>query len=144
MVYSDNIQFEGRDSGTTDMFITIDEADARPIYVQVAEEIKALIARGELAQGAQLPPVRQLAADLGVNLNTVATAYRELQGEGLLSIRHGAGAVVASRTARDKSEEELRKPLRAALTGLVLAGLPRVEIMNLVQSELRGLLKGAK
>jgi len=126
------------------MFITIDESDARPIYVQVAEEIKALIARGELAQGAQLPPVRQLAADLGVNLNTVATAYRELQGEGLLSIRHGAGAVVASRTARDKSEEELRKPLRAALTGLVLAGLPRVEIMNLVQSELRALLKGAK
>jgi GntR family transcriptional regulator len=126
------------------MFVTIDEADPRPIYVQVAEEIKALIARGELAQGAQLPPVRQLAADLGVNLNTVATAYRELQGEGLLSIRHGAGAVVASRTARDRSEEELRKPLRAALTGLVLAGLPRVEIMNLVQSELRALLKGAK
>jgi GntR family transcriptional regulator len=126
------------------MFITIDEGDARPIYVQVAEEIKALIARGELAEGAQLPPVRQLAADLGVNLNTVATAYRELQGEGLLSIRHGAGAVVASRTARDKSEEELRKPLRAALTGLVLAGLPRVEIMNLVQSELRALLKGVK
>jgi len=126
------------------MFITIDEADARPIYRQVAEEIKALIARGELAEGAQLPPVRQLAADLGVNLNTVATAYRELQGEGLLAIRHGAGAVVLSRTARDKSEEELRKPLRAALTGLVLAGLPRVEIMNLVQSELRALLKGAK
>ena len=126
------------------MFITIDEADARPIYVQVAEEIKALIARGELAEGAPLPPVRQLASDLGVNLNTVATAYRELQGEGLLSIRHGAGAVVASRTAQAKSEEELRRPLRAALTGMVLAGLPRVEIMNLVQSELRALLKGAK
>jgi GntR family transcriptional regulator len=126
------------------MFITIDEADSRPIYAQVAEEIRALIARGELTEGAQLPPVRQLAADLGVNLNTIATAYRELQGEGLLSIRHGAGATVASRTARDKSEEELRKPLRAALTGLVLAGLPRVEIMNLVQSELRALLKGAK
>src|SRR5215210_3284717 len=104
------------------MFITIDEADARPIYVQVAEEIKALIARGELAQGAQLPPVRQLASDLGVNLNTIATAYRELQGEGLLSIRHGSGAIVSSRTARGRGEEELRKPVRAALTGLVLAG----------------------
>src|ERR1044071_8910410 len=144
MVYSNNIQFKGRALGGEAMFITIDEADARPIYVQVAEEIKALIARGELGEGAQLPPVRQLASDLGVNLNTVATAYRELQAEGLLNIRHGAGAVVASRTARDKSEEEWRKPLRAALTGLVLAGLPRVEIMNLVQSELRGLLKGAK
>jgi len=126
------------------MFVTIDETDPRPIYAQVAEEIRGLIARGELGEGAQLPPVRQLASDLGVNLNTVATAYRELQGEGLLSIRHGAGAVVASRTARDKSEEELRRPLRAALTGMVLAGLPRVEIMNMVQSELRALLKGAK
>ena len=126
------------------MHIVVDEGDGRPIYRQVADEIRALIARGELREGAGLPPVRQVAADLGVNLNTVATAYRELQGEGLLSIRHGAGAVVASRTARDKSEEELRKPLRAALTGLVLAGLPRVEIMNLVQSELRALLKGAK
>lgn len=124
------------------MFITIDEADARPIYRQVADEIKALIARGELAEGAALPPVRQLAADLGVNLNTVATAYRELQAEGLLSIRHGSGAAVASRTARERGEDELRKPLRAALTGLVLAGLPRGEILNIVRSELGALLKG--
>jgi GntR family transcriptional regulator len=129
---------------TPGMYVTIDESDPRPIYVQVAEEIRGLIARGELAEGAPLPPVRQLAADLGVNLNTVANAYRELQGEGLVSIRHGAGASVASRTARDKSEEELRRPLRAALTGMVLAGLPRLEIMNLVQSELRVLLKGAE
>lgn len=126
------------------MYITVDEADPRPIYRQVADEIKALIAGGVLREGAQLPPVRQLAADLGVNLNTVATAYRELQDEGLLSIRHGAGAVVSSRTARDRSAEELRRPLRAALTGMVLAGLPRVEIMNIVQSELRGLLKGGR
>jgi GntR family transcriptional regulator len=127
------------------MHITIDERDARPIYRQVVDEIKTLIALGELREGAALPPVRQLAADLGVNLNTVAAAYRELQGEGLLSIRHGAGAVVASRTARErKSAEELRKPLRAALTGLVLAGMRRVEIMDAVQSELRGLLKGVK
>jgi GntR family transcriptional regulator len=110
----------------------------------VADELRALIAGGALREGEHLPPVRQLAADLGVNLNTVATAYRELQGEGLLAIRHGAGAVVASRTARDRSEEELRRPLRAALTGMVLAGLPRVEIMNIVQSELRGLLKGGR
>lgn len=126
------------------MHITVDEADPRPIYRQVAAEIRGLIASGALREGAQLPPVRQLAADLGVNLNTVATAYRELQAEGLLSIRHGAGAVVSSRTARGRGEEELRRPLRAALTGMVLAGLPRVEIMNIVQSELRGLLRGGK
>src|SRR5918912_3844137 len=98
------------------MYIGVDEGDRRPIYRQVADEIRALIARGELREGAALPPVRQVAADLGVNLNTVATAYRELQREGLINVRHGAGAVVTSRTSRETSEEELRKPLRAALT----------------------------
>jgi GntR family transcriptional regulator len=124
------------------MYIVVDENDRRPIYQQVVDEIKALIARGELKEGTTLPPVRQVAADLGVNLNTVATAYRELQREGLINVRHGSGAVVASRTAQEKTEDELRKPLRAALTQFVLAGLPRTEIMAIVGEELRGLLKG--
>lgn len=123
------------------MYITVDEQDARPVYRQVADEIKTLIARGELREGAQLPPVRQLAGDLGVNLNTIAAAYRELQVEGLLEIRHGAGAHVASRTANQRTADELRRPLRAALTSLVLAGLPRAEIMSIVGEELRGLLR---
>jgi len=125
------------------MLITINSEDQRPIYQQIVDAIKALIARGELAQGAVLPPVRQVAADLGVNLNTVAAAYRELQGEGLLTVRHGSGAVVISRTAAGKKDEELRTPLRIALTQLVLAGLPRAQIMNMVAEELRSLLKGA-
>jgi GntR family transcriptional regulator len=65
------------------MYITIDESDRRPVYRQVADEIKGLIARGELREGMALPPVRQVADDLGVNLNTIAAAYRELQKEGL-------------------------------------------------------------
>lgn len=124
------------------MYIVVDENDSRPIYRQVVDEIKALIARGELSEGAPLPPVRQVAADLGVNLNTIATAYRELQREGLISVRHGSGAVVSSRTnVIEKTDGELRKPLRAALTQLVLAGLPKTEIMTIVSDELRGLLK---
>lgn len=126
------------------MYITVDAGDRRPIYQQVADGIKALIARGELREGASLPPVRQLAADLGVNLNTVATAYRELQNEGLITVKHGSGAVVASRTATEQTQDQLRTPLRTALTQLVLAGLPRAEIMSIVADELRGLLKGAK
>jgi GntR family transcriptional regulator len=126
------------------MLIVIDEKDRRPIYQQVVDEIKALIARGELREGAALPPVRQVASDLGVNLNTIATAYRELQTEGLIAIRHGAGAVVTSRTSSEKTDDQLRKPLRAALTQMALAGLPRAEIMTIVTDELRGLLKGAR
>ena len=126
------------------MYITVDADDRRPIYQQVADGIKALIAKGDLREGEALPPVRQLAADLGVNLNTIATAYRELQGEGLITVRHGSGAVVASRTSVERTEDELRKPLRTALTQLVLAGLPRGEIMSIVADELRALLKGAR
>jgi GntR family transcriptional regulator len=141
MVYGDTIQFDG---GTDVMFIVVDEGDSRPIYRQVVDEIKALIARGELREGTALPPVRQVAADLGVNLNTIATAYRELQREGLISVRHGAGAIVSSSTAQEKTDDELRKPLRAALTQFVLAGLPKTEIMAIVTEELRGLLRGGK
>ncbi|MBD0372505.1 MAG: GntR family transcriptional regulator [Pyrinomonadaceae bacterium] len=126
------------------MFIVIDENDRRPIYQQVADGIRALIARGELREGAQLPPVRQLASDLGVNLNTIATAYRELQSEGLITVRHGSGALVASSRSVARAEAELRKPLRTVLTQLVLAGMARAEIMGMVAEELRALLKGAK
>ena len=125
------------------MFITIRPDDPRPIYQQIVDAIKALIAQGKLVEGAPLPPVRQVAADLGVNLNTVAAAYRLLQDEGLLAVRHGSGAVVASRTVVGQEDEKLRTPLRTALTQLVLAGLPRARIMAMVAAELRSLLKGA-
>lgn len=119
------------------MYITIDEADRRPVYRQIAEEIKTLIARGELEEGATLPPVRQIATDLGVNLNTIAAAYRELQKEGLVRVRHGAGAFVTARQVSQQSDVELRKALRASLTHLALAGLPRSEILAIVNEELR-------
>jgi GntR family transcriptional regulator len=124
------------------MQIRIDAKDGRPIYRQVADEIKTLIASGELREGAPLPPVRQLAADLGVNLNTVATAYRELQTEGLITVRHGSGAVVSSRKTTTASRDDMRRAVRAVLAQMVLAGMRRSEIAGLVADELRGLTKG--
>lgn len=123
------------------MYITIDESDRRPIYRQVADEIKGLIARGELREGMALPPVRQVAHDLGVNLNTIAAAYRELQKEGLVKVRHGAGALVSARRVAQQNDNELRKSLRASLAHLVLAGLPRSEIMEIVNEEMRDLFR---
>jgi GntR family transcriptional regulator len=125
-------------------FLTIDTASRKPIYEQLADGLKALIARGELKEGVTLPPVRQLAADLGVNLNTVAVAYRQLQSEGLITVRHGSGAVVSSRTTTEQPDGELRKPLRAALTQLVLSGLSVAGIMRMVADELSFLTKRAK
>lgn len=126
------------------MFLTIDTTDSRPIYQQVADGIKELIARGKLGEGAALPPVRQLAADLGVNLNTIATAYRELQEDGLLVIKHGSGSVVASRTTTERSRDDLLRPLRTALTELVLAGLSPSRILNMVARELSVVAKETK
>jgi GntR family transcriptional regulator len=126
------------------MIISIDTADRRPIYQQVVDEIKSLIAKGALKEGDTLPPVRQVAADLGVNLNTIAAAYRELQSEGLINVRHGAGAYVAARTAglvSRQDRQEMLKPLRAALTQLVLAGYSRQEITAIISDELADLLK---
>jgi GntR family transcriptional regulator len=126
------------------MFLTISTNDPRPIYLQVADGIKELIARGKLAEGASLPPVRQLAADLGVNLNTIATAYRQLQEDGLIVIKHGSGSVVTSRTITDRSQDELLRPLRTALTELVLAGLSSSKILRMVVRELSMVGKESK
>lgn len=123
------------------MYITIDERDRRPLYQQVADEIKGLIAAGELSEGSSLPPVRQVAADLGVNLNTVAFAYRRLQQEGLIKVKHGSGAVVISRIAGQKADEQVQAQLRAALTELILAGLTRAEISALVNQALNTLVR---
>lgn len=123
------------------MYITIDERDRRPLYQQIVDEIKALIAAGELPEGSPLPPVRQVAADLGVNLNTIAHAYRQLQHQGLVKIRHGAGAIVSSRRLSETTEEQLRSQLSTALTHLALAGLKLAEVKVLVETELIRLFK---
>ena len=122
--------------------LTIDTRDPRPIYQQVVDGIKEAIARGEVREGESLPPVRQLASDLGVNLNTIATAYRELQSEGLITVKHGSGSVVTSRRATERDEGELLRPLRVGLTQLVLAGLTPAKIMDIVARELRTVTKG--
>ena len=126
------------------MFLTIDTQDPRPIYQQIVDGVKEAIARGQLAEGTSLPSVRQLAADLGVNLNTIATAYRELQKDGLVAIKHGSGCVVTSRHAAERSRDELVRPLRTALTELVLAGVPSKKILSLVARELSAVAKGNK
>ena len=122
------------------MYITIDETDRRPLYQQIVDEIKSLIAAGELPEGASLPPVRQVAADLGVNLNTVAFAYRELQKAGLIKVKHGAGAVVVAQVIPQAAEERLQAKLMPALTDLILAGLTRAEVMTVVNNALNKLI----
>ncbi|HKO97759.1 MAG TPA: GntR family transcriptional regulator [Pyrinomonadaceae bacterium] len=121
------------------MYITIDETDRRPIYQQVVDEIKAIIAAGELPEGSALPPVRQVAADLGVNLNTIAFAYRKLQAAGLIRIKHGSGAVVITRVAPKSDEERFQSKLMPVLTDMVLAGMTKSEVLAMVSTSLKKL-----
>ncbi|MGA2350008.1 MAG: GntR family transcriptional regulator [Terracidiphilus sp.] len=118
------------------MFLTLQANDKRPIYQQITDGIKSLIAGGDLREGVTLPSVRQVAGDLGVNLNTVAVAYRQLQDEGFVTVRHGAGAVITSRTPRPVDKTELYQPLRTVLTQLILAGLTEHEIEEAVHQQL--------
>ena len=117
------------------MFLTIDTEDKRPLYQQIVDAIKELIAREDLIEGAPLPSMRQMAADLGINLNTIATAYRELERDGLVAIKHGSGCVVASHST-ERTQKELVRPLRAALTDLVLAGISPTKITEMVLRQL--------
>jgi GntR family transcriptional regulator len=73
----------------------IDHKSGVPIYVQIMNHVKHLIATGALTHGQQLPTIRQLAVDITVNLNTVAHAYAELEREGLLTIQRGRGTFIA-------------------------------------------------
>ena len=109
------------------MLITIDAADARPIYVQIMDEIKRAVVLGTVKSDDPLPSVRQLAGDLRVNPNTVQQAYRELERDGLVYVRRGQGTFVSSeggsQTGRERrelagmvAERALREAYRNGLT----------------------------
>jgi GntR family transcriptional regulator len=76
------------------MLLAINTADARPIYVQIMDEVRRGLVLGTLKPEDALPSVRQLAADLRVNQNTVAQAYRELEREGVVYVRRGQGTFI--------------------------------------------------
>ncbi|MGW7043730.1 GntR family transcriptional regulator [Streptomyces avermitilis] len=75
--------------------VRVDTSGPVPPYEQIRAQLAALITTGRLPEGERLPPVRQLAADLGLAAGTVARAYRELEAAGLIRTRRGAGTRVA-------------------------------------------------
>lgn len=77
------------------MQIHISTEDGVPIYLQIVNQVKYMVAAGRLSPGEQLPPVRKLAEELLINPNTVARAYRELEAAKVLANRQGSGAYVA-------------------------------------------------
>jgi GntR family transcriptional regulator len=78
------------------MQFRIDNASERPAYQQIVDQIKRDVALGRLTQREKLPTIRQLAAELVMNPNTIAKAYRQLEQEGIIMTRPGAGAFIAN------------------------------------------------
>lgn len=78
------------------MQIRIDNASDRPVYQQIMDQIKRDIALGRLNKDEKLPTVRQLAKQIAINPNTIAKAYRQLEQEGIIITKPGAGAFVAN------------------------------------------------
>lgn len=94
------------------MHIQLDFRSGQPIYMQIVEQVRQLIARGELRPGDQLPTVRQLATELRVNFNTVARAYRLLDETGLISTQLGRGTYVWEFPNEEIAHELRRKGLQ--------------------------------
>jgi GntR family transcriptional regulator len=111
--------------------IEIDLRSHVPIYVQIVERVKHLMATGMLNPGDQLPTVRQLAADLRVNFNTVARAYRLLDEAGVISTQQGRGTYVVERL-KPGNAVQLRKE---ALEGLTLSFLHDARRLGLEPDE---------
>ncbi len=118
-----------------------------PLTLQIAEGIRRQIATGGLKTGDELPTVRQLAADLGVNLNTVARAYRALEADGLLTTVRGRGTQVASATVGKASlaanRERIEDRLRGALSDAKLAELDQTAVEKLFRKLMREFWRGA-
>jgi GntR family transcriptional regulator len=115
-----------------------------PIYLQLMEQVKHSIETGAIRPGEQLPGIRPLAEELVINPNTVAKAYRELEHEGVIELRHGAGAFVSANAQAKKVTEKLRAGqtiVTAAIEKLHARGVTDEEIRRLFEAELAGLTK---
>ena len=112
-----------------------------PIYLQLMEQVKHAVETGALRPGEQLPSIRPLAEELVINPNTVAKAYRELEHEGVIELRQGAGAFVSDRAPTKKDADKLRAAqttVASAIEKLRERGVTDEEIRRLVEAELAG------
>ena len=110
----------------------LSQADGRPMYLQIIEQIKRRIAVGDWKAGDLLPSIRQFAADLQVSVITVKRAYLELEREGVIQTHHGKGSLVSPRTevVANLYEQELTRHLEQAAHVARVLGLSQKELQT--------------
>jgi GntR family transcriptional regulator len=104
------------------LFITVDPSNDVPIFRQIVQQIKTAVAMGRLLPEEPLPSVRQLAVDLAVNPNTVARAYLDLEIEGVIYKRQGAGTFVSGQGV-EMSKQERRRVLSELFERALVEGV---------------------
>ena len=116
--------------------VQINYRDPRPIYEQLRDGFRQLILKGVLEPGSKLPSVRELAAKLAINPNTIQRAYRELEAEGCIASAPGRGSFVCQTDAAKLARRaELTAQLRQAAAALRELGLTDTELSALIKEE---------
>ena len=111
----------------------IDPRDVRPIYEQIIDNIKEQVIKGSLKPGDQVPSVRQLAAMLTVNANTVMKAYNELERQHIIETIRGKGTFIAmlqDKSINERQLIEIRKALKSSCIALHYMGMNKEEVLN--------------
>ena len=129
------------------MIVRPNPSSGVPIYLQLMEQVKHSIETGALRPGEQLPGIRPLAEQLVINPNTVAKAYRELEHDGVIELRHGAGAFVSASGPAKKLTDRIRAArsiVGGAVDKLRDRGLTDEEIRRLFEAHLAGLRTGVQ
>ena len=128
------------------MQIKIDPESGVPIYMQLVDRIRQMVATGSLQPGQQLPTMRQLAADLRINYNTVGRAYLHLEQEGIISTQQGRGTYVASSLTGEEVERlrvaKLQSMIDQLLHEAVALGYGEPEIAQNFQDRLHAASQG--
>src|SRR3981081_1408085 len=120
------------------ILLDLSTSDDRPIYSQIGDRVRFAVAAGVVRPGELVPSVRELSKQLVVNPNTVARAYRELQGQGVLEPVRGTGLQVAADApglCRDDRREFVRRRLREALDEARRSNLAHEEIEAILREE---------
>lgn len=131
------------------MIFQIDNASDRPVYQQIVDQVKREIALGRIKRDERLPTVRQLAADLVINPNTIAKAYRQLEQEGIITTRAGSGAFIAqldSSLSREVCERIIRRQMEMLVVDAVHMQIPGATLGQWFEETLKqfhlGLVEG--
>lgn len=93
------------------MLLTVDLQSSHPLHDQLAGQLRQAISAGDPGPGEKLPPAKELAASLGVNIHTMLRAYKTLQDEGLLEVRRGRGTLVTNKAPQHVNVVSIAKQL---------------------------------